>query len=669
MTIFGLCFDGSVHGLAGHHQPALVALSYVVAAFASFTALEITERLHAAQGRARPFWRLGAAVALGGGIWSMHFVAMLAFKIPIAQAYDPQLTFISGLVAIAAVAMGMGVFETKVTFPRIARAGLLVGVGVAAMHYCGMSALKVPGQIYYRPGLFALSVVIAVAAATAALWLASRSHALWRRVAAALVMAVAICGMHYTGMAATVIVAGPGVAIPVTGVVHAEALAWSVAGGVGLILMLALACAFVDRRFQRQAALNEQLRELNAVLGERTRRLTQALEALEDARRSADAASQAKTDFLANMSHEIRTPLTGIIGFAKLLEAAPDLSPEAERYASRISTASATLLAVVNDILDFSRIEAGQMALEERPFEPETFIRETVELAGAQAQAKRIALRVSTRRQRLPDALVADAPRLRQILLNLITNAIKFTERGGVRVFASYAETAQMLKIEVKDTGVGISAERLPMIFDRFSQADGSVNRRYGGTGLGLAICQGLAQAMGGEIGVESAEGRGSTFWFTIAARAASAVEAPEGEETVRDQPPARILIVDDVAANRELVGAMLAAFGHRLAEAAGGAEAVEMASRAPFDLILMDMQMPGMDGLAATHAIRQSRTINRATPIIALSANVMPGQIEACLRAGMDDHVGKPIVPAELVAKVARWTAQAVDEDRARTA
>src|SRR5579872_1843687 len=199
MTIFGLCFDGSAHGLAGHHQPGLVALSYVVAAFASFTALEITERLHAAQGRARPFWRLGAAVALGGGIWSMHFVAMLAFKIPIAQAYDPLLTFISGLVAIAAVALGLGVFETKVTFPRIARAGLLVGVGVAAMHYCGMSALRVPGQIFYRPGLFALSVVIAVAAATAALWLASRSHALWRRAAAALVMAVAICGMHYTG--------------------------------------------------------------------------------------------------------------------------------------------------------------------------------------------------------------------------------------------------------------------------------------------------------------------------------------------------------------------------------------------------------------------------------------------------------------------------------------
>ncbi|MBS0410989.1 MAG: response regulator [Proteobacteria bacterium] len=384
-----------------------------------------------------------------------------------------------------------------------------------------------------------------------------------------------------------------------------------------------------------------------------------ALEAeLESKRAEAEAAVVAKSEFLANMSHEIRTPLTGIIGFSGLLEAVDGLPPAAATYASRIVTASQTLLSVVNDILDFSKIEAGQVELDPHPFDPGAFADETLHLVEAQARARGVDLKLDLR-DGLPKSVLADSARLRQILLNLLTNAIKFTERGRVTVGVSYLAAGDgALRIAVTDTGVGVAPEQIEHLFKRFSQADGSISRRFGGTGLGLAICKSLAELMGGAIGVESQLGRGSTFWFTVAAPKAVAA-APARGEGVADEGvrPARILVVDDVAVNRELVGAILGAFGHEITEAAGGAAAVDAAIQRPFDLILMDLQMPGMDGLAATRAIRQTADVNRDTPIVALTANVMPDHLRACIEAGMDDHIGKPINPGELIARVARWT------------
>ncbi|HZZ34246.1 MAG TPA: ATP-binding protein, partial [Caulobacteraceae bacterium] len=358
----------------------------------------------------------------------------------------------------------------------------------------------------------------------------------------------------------------------------------------------------------------------------------------------------------ANMSHEIRTPLTGIIGFAGLLEEVPDLPERALTCANRITTASQTLLSVVNDILDFSKIEAGQIELDPHPFELAAFIAETVQLVQAQARAKGVEIRCE-QHEPIPPVVEADSSRLRQILLNLITNAIKFTDQGSVSVGVSYFGGGTV-RVAVTDTGVGISPDRMDRLFQRFSQADGSINRQFGGTGLGLAICKSLAEQMGGSIGVESAEGKGSTFWFTIAAPPAELAAPAEADGDINyGVRPARILVVDDVAVNRELVFALLSVFGHDLAEAPGGAEAVEVAMKAPFDLILMDLQMPGMDGLAATRAIRQTSDLNRHTPIVALTANVMPIHLKDCREAGMNDHIGKPIVPAELLTKVALWT------------
>jgi PAS domain S-box-containing protein len=389
-----------------------------------------------------------------------------------------------------------------------------------------------------------------------------------------------------------------------------------------------------------------------------------ALEAeLLAARDAAVAAARAKTEFLANMSHEIRTPLTGVIGFSRLLQEEP-LSDNANRYAQRILTAGETLLAVVNDILDFSKLEAAQIELDPHGFDPRAFVAETVELVAELASGKGLSLSVEIDED-TPGFVHADSARLRQVLLNLLTNAIKFTASGGVEVRVGYARGEPgRLRVSVSDTGVGIPDALRHRLFQRFSQIDASISREHGGTGLGLAICKSLVELMGGRIGVETRPGGGSTFWFTIEAPQTARAETVEAETAVEaDSEPARILIVDDTEANRDLVRTMLQALGHDCREAGGGAEAVAMAMRERFDLILMDMQMPGMDGVAATRAIREACDLNRSTPIVALTANVLPAQIAICRQAGMDDHIAKPVTPRDLIFKVAQWVAASRSE------
>ncbi|HEY2661065.1 MAG TPA: PAS domain S-box protein [Caulobacteraceae bacterium] len=391
-----------------------------------------------------------------------------------------------------------------------------------------------------------------------------------------------------------------------------------------------------------------------------------ARRALEDELRrkqaEAEAAALAKAEFLANMSHEIRTPLTGVIGFAGLLARMEGLPEKAQTYTKRITTGGQALLSLVNDILDFSRIEAGQIELNPQPFDLRAFVEDTVDLVRPEAEAKGLDVRFEPSAT-LPAIVRADSERMRQVLLNLIGNAIKFTAKGGVTVRLDHlAANGDHIRFSVSDTGVGISADHSDRLFQRFSQIDGSNTRRYGGAGLGLAISKGLVELMGGQIGVTSEEGLGSTFWFTVSAPLVSgAGEVAAKEAGGKDMGPLRILIVDDVAVNRELVTALLSPFDLQLTEAANGAEAVDAALRDPFDLILMDLQMPVMDGLAATRAIRSNSVFNNATPILAVSANVMPPQVEACRAAGMNDHIAKPIDPTSLLSKIAQWTTPAM--------
>ena len=365
---------------------------------------------------------------------------------------------------------------------------------------------------------------------------------------------------------------------------------------------------------------------------------------LQAARVAAEAAAQAKSDFLANMSHELRTPLTAVIGFADLTGEQPELSPQSRLYVERVRTAGRALLSTVNDVLDFSKLEAGQVEIGLQPTAPSDLAQQVLDLFSAQAAAKGVALRLSTAAP-LPALCALDPDRVRQVLTNLVGNAVKFTERGAVTVRLGYS--AGRLRVEVCDTGEGIPADRLGLLFQRFSQVDGSNTRRHGGTGLGLAICKGLVEAMGGEIGVTSRPSAGSVFHFELPAAAAHALAATPDE----DRPLAglagrhRLLLAEDNAVNRELVKALLAAYTLHITTVEDGEQAVAAATSAPFDLILMDLHMPGIGGHEAATLIRSAAGPNAATPIVAFSADVLQPEMDV-----FDGMVSKPISPRNLL-------------------
>lgn len=376
--------------------------------------------------------------------------------------------------------------------------------------------------------------------------------------------------------------------------------------------------------------------------------------ALVQARQEAEAASRAKSEFLANMSHELRTPLTSILGFSHLIGRGGGLSEADRSHLDLIRSAGETLLAVVNDILDFSKLEAGALQLTTETFPVAELGRGVVALLGAQADAKDLTLTCDA-----PEGLYlsGDAARLRQVLLNLVSNAVKFTERGEVAVNLNVEPDGDRawLSVEVRDTGVGLDPAQIDRMFDRFTQADGSVSRRYGGTGLGLSISRRLVEMMGGEIGAESDGRTGSTFRFRVPL---SAVESPA--ETRAPQSPAapdrrlRVLLAEDNAANRALIAALTAQLDIELHMVENGAQAVSAIQSEDYDLVLMDMQMPVMDGPSASRAIRGLSGPASRTPIIALTANVLPEQIEQCRASGMEGHVAKPVDPRTLFAAIA---------------
>jgi len=436
----------------------------------------------------------------------------------------------------------------------------------------------------------------------------------------------------------------------------AEAAGEQPAGFDGLITDITLRKQALEELRSHRDQLEEAVRERTAQL--------------EDALKRAEVANQAKSEFLANMSHEIRTPMNAILGMSHLaLESG--LNTLQFDYVQKVHRAAGSLLGIINDILDLSKIEAGHLAMERVPFELSDVLGDMATQVGMKAAERGLEL-VFALAPQLPATLEGDPMRLGQVLLNLGNNAVKFTERGQVVVKVEEIEcdaATVLLRFEVCDSGIGISPEQQQHLFQPFSQADTSTSRRYGGTGLGLVISRNLVHLMGGEIGLDSALGSGSRFYFT--ARFSWHEHAPsslagQGESRAagRDGSPgdpraclvgARILLVEDNPINQEIARHVLSRAGLVLRTADNGQEALDWLDREPFDLVLMDCQMPVMDGYAATRALRQTLRW-RTLPVIAMTANAMVGDREKVLAAGMNDHIAKPINIEEMFATLARW-------------
>ena len=428
-----------------------------------------------------------------------------------------------------------------------------------------------------------------------------------------------------------------------------------------------------NRMIEELQRTNREIQQHRDLLEERIRQRT---EELENAMRTALAASQAKSDFLANMSHELRTPMNGLLGMLDVtLESR--LSDEQRENLETAHRSAYSLLALLNDILDLSKIEAGRMMVEKIPFQLRPVLEDCVKSFQARAQHKKIALHF-TMDASAPGGMLGDPLRLRQIVTNLVSNAIKFTERGFVAVVvratppvanvpANAADSLSgaapvglaQVSIQVRDTGTGIATEKLESIFDKFTQADGSITRKYGGTGLGLAITKRLTELQGGHVEVESVVGVGSTFTVTlpypvIEEPAPSKTSAPEIVESELTRP-ARILIVEDNVVNQKVVLAVLRKRKFHMDVANDGREALNfMESAEPYDLILMDVQMPILDGLETTRIIRKDPRWS-SLPILAMTAHAMTGDRERCIEAGMNGYISKPIQPAHLIATIAQ--------------